>query len=499
MDSQNIVRQFLRAVLHELFRSKTTYNLLGSIILLGVVAFGYVWQEQYESRASVALAQGSSASGSNVRLNQLQNVFDTHVFQQEVVELLRATVFKGRVQGPNKESLAHDINTLWFEKNVSLSILPRGIAEIKFRAATPSNAQNALNITLNSLLENFQSSEDVASLHQLGDQLRQQEVELKNIIRQNEELLRIAGGLANDTFGSASSRANALREALQDVEISLSAVDASVEGIERRLQEEETLLDYTQKREQLHTQKQKNSDALSEALELYSSASPDVISLQQTLDNIALELAQLETEKPVNAGKLAASDAFYEKLRQKLTLQELEKESLESKRMSLQRLLASENKKALQDQDQINEVQKINERILSSKSKLDIVLREIAQLNLKLREEKERGGRFVVLDTASLPGAYTGLGFVEFLLLGPLLAFGLPFLVASVIVLTDSSIRTARGLERVHGEVAVLAVIPHYNSPKTLRLFRKAIIGLVAWIAFVFMVYITVGVIGLKG
>ena len=92
------------------------------------------------------------------------------------------------------------------------------------------------------------------------------------------------------------------------------------------------------------------------------------------------------------------------------------------------------------------------------------------------------------------------MGFVEFLILGPLLAFGLPFLMAAVIVLGDSRIRTSRQLNAMVPEgVAVMGTIPHYNSPKTLRVFRKAIFGLATWAAFVLIVYFTIGVIGLKG
>lgn len=490
MDNQNILRQFLRAVFHELFRSKATYNIVASLILLGVVAFGYIWQERYVSTASITLAQSASVADNKVRLNQLKNVFDTHVFQDDVSRLLSASVF-------HKQS-SEMISSSWLEQNTDLVIFPRGIAKLQLSAASPSEAQLALSLVVNGLLERFQPKEDLALLHEKGDVLRQQELSLKKEIRENEESIRNVSGVNGGALGTASARATSLRQALQDVEVTLSAVDATILGIERRIKDEETLLNYLQRKQGLEEQKQKNTEALNEALELYSSVSPEVVSLQKTLDNIALEIASLEENKPENLNKTASNDAFYEKLRQRLTLQELEKESLESKKVSLQRLLASETKKVLQDKDQLDRAQGLNSEILAAKSKLDLVQREITQLNQKLREQKQNDSRFIVLDAPSLPQNYSGLGFIEFLLLGPVLAFGFPFLIASIIVLSDSSIRTARALNNVSSDVPVLGVIPHYNSPINLRLFRKAMIGVVAWLVFVFIVYFTIGVIGLK-
>lgn len=493
MDSQNIFRQFFRAVFHELFRSKTAYNILASVILLSVVAFGYLWQESYVSKAAISIAQRNASGSSAGHLDALISVYDTYSFQQKMVLALDEQLpyeLKGSVQRID-----------YFKHHSQLTLASNNVVHLSFASASPSSSQAALTIIMQALLDKVQPQTDSKALVLAYENLQEKDGRLLEALQSHQDKVDAASARSTEPVsGRSRNRIASIAEALQDVEVNISALNAKIAGIRRRLQAEDELYSSAQRLQQMNTQKQKLNAALAENINIYSSSSPEVISIQQELDNVNVEIISITENQPLVAKKARVSDSLYEQLRQQLTLEEIEKESMLSRQASLARILSSETKKADVGQTQVLamvQLEKVQDSLAAEHKAV------LNALERNLREQKrslEKSTHFIVLDVPNLPQTYSGLGFVEFLIMGPLLSFGLPFGAASLLVLGDSRIRTSRQLKNIApAGVAVLGVIPHYNSPKTLRVFRKALLGLVTWGVFVFIVYFTVGVIGLKG
>ncbi len=497
MDNQNIIRQFIRAVLHEMFRSKTAYNVFASVILLSVVAVGYFWQESYISHSAISQSQSQLQSRSGVaysnQLQQLRNVYDAYSFQEQMVEDL-APLLPEALQTSQSQ-------IAYLRHHSQLHIDANNVVHLQFRSDSPSNAQQGLSIIMDGLLNRVQPKKIGENATQHSADLEQQEAKLRE--RYQEAQKKITAYQLNagtNISAGSSSRLRSITEALQDVEVNIAAVDAKIMGIRRRLSDEDALHESAERLEQLNSQKRKTTEALTEHLKIYSSGAPEVVSLQQELDNINVEIVSLRDATPLASKPSRVSDALYEQLRQQLTLEELEKESLLSRQSSLARIQNSEKLKANEGQSHAQTLQLLEKESETVKSELAVVSKALETALLAQRRDREASVSFMVLDKPSLPQSYNGFGFIEFLILGPILAFGLPFSLAMLIVLTDSRIRTSRQLKKiVPDNIAVLGVIPHYNSPKTLRVFHKAMFGLVMWGAFVFIVYFTIGVIGLKG
>lgn len=492
MDSHNIFRQFIRAVLHELFRSKTLYNILASVILLAVVAWGYLWQEQYISQGAIALAQRTTNAGESDQLQRLQRLYESRSFQEQILADVRPLLPE------NITSTTQGLDYL--QGHGEMRLADNNVARFSFRAASPQTAQDVLALTMDALLAQTQPKQSGALLQQRITQLNTEKNRLSDALKAAEAALREVKASTGSASGRAGERIGALQNALQDVAVNIDAVDAKIEGIRRHLDKEEALHSAAQRLTQLQAQKAKVSASLEETIALYPSSAPEVVSLQQELDNINVEIVNINEQMPLASKESRLSDSLYQQLRQQLTMEELEKESLLSRQASLQRILATESKQADADQFQIAKLTEAQQRVTNLSAELATVTRSVEESMQARRQAKNTEAQLILLDDASLPTSYKGMGFVEFLILGPLLAFGLPFLMAAVIVLGDSRIRTSRQLNAMVPEgVAVMGTIPHYNSPKTLRVFRKAIFGLATWAAFVLIVYFTIGVIGLKG
>ncbi len=497
MDSQNVFRHFFRAVLHEMFRSKGLYNIAASCILVSVMVLGYFWQESYVSQATISTAQRSGSVIDNSQLQRLLNVYNTHSFQEHTVKTLEQKLLPfAEIQ---KDKMA------MFQKESSAKLLESNVIHLSYKNTSPQLAKNILDVLVVELMEKVQPKQNRSILLDQMAQLQKDEARLHEFIAElKTKRSQLKAAQNRDISSRSIDRLSSIREALQDVDVNISAVSAKIEGIKRRLSQADVVHEAAQKMESLVGQKLKVESLLEENRKVYSSSSTEVISLQQELDNLNIEIISLRDAHPKVTKKATQntqlSDSLYQQLRQQLTLEELELESLESRRSSLKKIHTKEDKKALVNQNYEAEILRFLQQEKSAEEELVLTRNTFDKVQQKLNDRERKNKRFIVLDAPNIPESYTGLGFVEFLILGPILAFGIPFLAAALFVLTDSRIRTSRQIKKsVSADIPVLGVIPHSNSAKTLRIFHRAILGLIMWGVFVFVTYFTVGVIGLKG
>jgi len=493
VENSHLLRQFFRAVFHELFRSKNTYNLIASLMLLSVVVAGFFWQERYISLGSIAARQTPLKTGVDTvetSVKRLTDLLGSPSFQESAFAQIRRSQ-----PGPTSDyaDAKAYFKRVGFEQDIDTAV------RVFFSGDSPQNAQNSLIAIMEALVSQAQPVERVNGLTIEIDNLSRREAELaKEVLLQEKGLaeLRVAFR-ATGTMGGRD-RISSIRAAIQDVEVNINTANAKIDGIRRQLKKEEGIHNARQQLSQLESQRRGIIRSLREARETYPAGAPGVISLQQELDNVNIELARLSENRLIFAEDSGVP--LFEELRKQLTLEEVEKAALMTRYESLRGILSSESKRVSEDRTQGVAITQHEKDLDNLRNNYNGILRLKEQKIANRKNIEERLLRYFVLNEASLPQKYAGLGFVEFLVIGPIVAFGFPFGIAVLLVLTDSRIRTTRQLKKhMPTELPIMGVIPHYNSPKTLRVFRKAMFGLLAWGVFVFSVYATLGVIGLKG
>lgn len=498
MENHSVLGQFFRAVLHELFRSKTFYNLIASVTLLAFVIGGYLWQESYTSSATVGVEQlginhgGNDPALANEQFERLEAVYTSRSFQDAVIDALPEQMTESLVANADKRT--------FFDQHTHFVMFSHNVLGLSFVAATPELAQQSLQILLDTLLQELRPSPAIVTEPEQDQALVSEEQRLKEQLTSQQQALELLR--QNDATLSPRSRERvaSLREAMQDTEVNISAVIAKLDAIRRQLEKEEELYRLRSRLEVLEAQKTKTSGMLQEYLMIYPSTAPEVVSLQHELDNINSEIASLNDNQLIVANKDKPGISLYEQLRKQLALEELERDALLSRHESLEKILINETRKEDANQSQLSELLLAEKLVAETRQAYDQVVRKREQLKQQQSVVQVPAFRFLVMDAPGLPATYSGLGLVEFLMLGPLIAFGLPVVTASAVVLSDTRIRTSHGLRTITPRsIPVLGVIPHYNSPVTSRIFRKALAGMVLWAMFIFSVYVTAGVIELKG
>lgn len=496
MDSQNTLKQFFRAVFHELFRSKNKYNLLASIVLLSLVAVGYFWKESYTSYATITVSArllNNINSGSKTDSEHVQHVLDiadSHMFAERM-----ASHFLSSSDTQNYLSKEELINSFIDRSNFSHE--GSNIVVLSYSADNPDEALRTLQLTLQKLIDISVPLDKLNALKQKYQVIKESQANAKQELKNKKEQIR---GLARAVNGSSSrsvERIRSIRESLQDVDVNISAVNAKIDRIRDKLKLEEELQHSKQQLNELLKQQQKIISNLERNEEIYSPTSSEIVSLQQELDSVNVKIASLKANSKLY---IDGSKTLYEQLRAQETLAQVEIVSLQSRKESLTQLIANEEEKVAAELAQNSEVAQYQQEYELITSEYD-GLKAARAKNLGMQQQIEKNlPNIVVLEEPSLPEEYIGLGFIEFLIMGPIVAFLLPLSIAAALVLTDSRIRTCNQLKStLPSSVKLLGVIPHHDSPETLRVFREAVIGLFAWGVFVFSVYATIGVIGLKG
>jgi hypothetical protein len=495
---QNAVKQFIRAIFHELFRSKRTYNIFASAILLGVVVVGYFWQEFYQSRAVISavtrpfLLNSATNSSNSEQLEKLISRFNSTSFIEKILARLEA----GSLANADLPALDADE----FIKRSSIFFSGQNFVTITYLARSPQIAEQRLQTIVNTLLEMIAPENQLQALNDEYLVLLANESRLRNLLQEKESNIREmkAVGRLNEG-GGAASRITSLRETLQDVDINISTIETKIDSVRKQLQKEHVYQSTRARVKELRDKRERLINIIEENKKNYSSGSPELVSKQIELDNINLELSKRNVDGVPLVDTGVLDESLYEQLRKQFTLDEVELEVLSARGESLQKIYDAEIDSASDDRSQDlalekmrNEFQELDERYEEAKKARNTIIEKRQKITAAMP-------KYSVIDRPSLPKNYIGLGFVEFLVLGPILAFGIPFLLAALLVLGDKRVRTIGQMKKsVPADIAVLGVIPHYDSPMTLRVFRNAIFGLVAWGIFVFSVYLTVGVIGLR-
>ena len=495
MDSQNFPRQFLRAVFHELFRSKNAYNIIASLTLLSLVALGYFWRETYIAEASIGYAQADAG--------ELSSTTQSADGAQALIDLFHSRSFRNSSfanwRGAQAPWALNFADADAFFARAALASEANAALRLSVKSESPHGAAAALSAITDALITRARPLEQLQSLASDIAALEEQENRLRDELQAGEkEIVQLRAPYNVSATEGGNERIASIRASLQDVEVNINTVNAKIDGIRRQLEKEQAIHNARQQLAELESQRLDISRALAENREVYAPNAPQVVSLQQELDNITVAIARLREGQLIVADDAGVS--LYEQLRKQLTLQEVEQESLLIRYDSLRNVLNSESRRISEGRTQEYEIDQRQQALEGVRAKYRGVIEQKEEMIARQRRIEGSLPDYFILHQASMPRTYTGMGFVEFLILGPIIAFSLPFGIAVLVVITDSRIRTTRQLKNaMPATVPLMGVIPHYNSPKTLRVFRKAILGLVAWGLFVFSVYITVGVIGLKG
>jgi capsular polysaccharide biosynthesis protein len=106
-----------------------------------------------------------------------------------------------------------------------------------------------------------------------------------------------------------------------------------------------------------------------------------------------------------------------------------------------------------------------------------------------------QGVSYRIQEPATFPLKPSGLHFIHFALIGPLLGLILPLGLLIAYVMFDPHLRSARTLQKqLPDDIQLIGVIPHYRSPLGDRLLKKDMLLIVAASALAMALYVAIAV-----
>ena len=106
-----------------------------------------------------------------------------------------------------------------------------------------------------------------------------------------------------------------------------------------------------------------------------------------------------------------------------------------------------------------------------------------------------QGISYRIQEPAVFPLKPSGLGFIQFAILGPFIGFLLPLGLLVAFVIADPHIRSSRVLQlQLPPDIEMLGVIPHYNSPLGERLLKKDMVAILGISIICMIVYLVLAI-----
>lgn len=120
--------------------------------------------------------------------------------------------------------------------------------------------------------------------------------------------------------------------------------------------------------------------------------------------------------------------------------------------------------------------------------------KETARVSMTLDIEGQ-GVSYRIQEPAAFPLKPSGVHFVHFAIVGPIIALLAPMGLLILYILVDPHLRSARVLQKqLPGDIEVIGVVPHYKSPIGERLLKKDVLLIGAVIAIGMICYLAIAI-----
>jgi len=309
-----------------------------------------------------------------------------------------------------------------------------------------------------------------AQVQSYKKQLEQAEERLKNFMGQNLD--------GNET--TVTQRIVQLRNEIEALTISIEETTTRISVIQKQLSSEGQYQQAKGQIDDLRTRRQNLISHLESLLLVYQENYPDVISLRAQIRDLDKSIADLQNAGEVFANSNRIENPLYEELRKQQQAADVDLRAQQRRMESLLRLQEEEFARA----------QRVaaNQAELSDLTRDSKVIREVYEEMLQRKESARvsmtldiegQGVSYRIQEPAAFPLKPSGLHFLHFALLGPVLALVFPLGLLLLYVILDPRLRSARALQKqLPAELDVIGVIPHYSTPLGERLLRKDVVGL---------------------
>ena len=372
----------------------------------------------------------------------------------------------------------------------------RSYFSISYVDSNPDKSFEVLNAIVNVFIEDTAKKKRAESLGAYTFIDAQVQTYKKQLELAEQKLKDFNSQNTDGTEASVASRIAQLRQEIESLKITIEESQARYNTIQQQLGTEGQ---YLQAKGQIDDVKQRKSvltKQLEQLLLSYQEGYPDIISIRAQIAELDASMDKLQSSGEVYTDTQKTENPLYEELRKQLATTDVD---LRSQKRRMQSLLAlqeqeyARQQRVAENQAQFSELTRDYDVIRKTYEEM-LQKKESARLSMTLDIEGQ-GVSYRIQEPATFPLKPSGLYFIHFAILGPLIALLLPLGLLAVYVVLDPHLRSARTLQnQLPDDIEIIGVIPHYRTPLGDRLLKKDVLLMLLAGALAMVVYVAITV-----
>ncbi|HWV14512.1 MAG TPA: XrtA system polysaccharide chain length determinant [Cellvibrio sp.] len=367
---------------------------------------------------------------------------------------------------------------------------------VRYTAKNPDLSFETLNAIVNVFIANAARKKRDESLSAYNFIDSQVQIYKKQLEIAEGKLKEFKSGNTDGTEEAVSARLSSLRQEIESLKITNEETQSRVNSIRQQLGNEGQYLQAKGQLDELKQRRQTLSGQLEQLLLSYQEGYPDIISLRAQIAELDTSMAKLQSSGNVYGSSDKVQNPLYEELRKQLAEADVELRAQNRRLESLKELQkeeASRLQRIAQNQAQLSDLTRDNDVTRKAYEEM-LENREKARISMTLDIEGQ-GVTYRIQEPAAFPLAPSGLHFIHFAILGPLLGLLLPIGLLIMYVMLDPHLRSSRILQQqLPPDIEIIGVIPHFNSPIGERLLKKDMLSILGVSIAAMLCYVAIAV-----
>lgn len=367
---------------------------------------------------------------------------------------------------------------------------------VSYNSENPDTSFEVLNAIVNVFIEDTARKKREESVGAYNFIDAQVQTYRKQLEAAEEKLKDFNAKNTDGSEESVSMRISSLRQEIEGLKITIEESQARVNTIQQQLGSEGAYLQAKSQVDELRQRRSTLNAQLEQLLLNYQESYPDVISLRAQIEELDGLIAKMQSSGEVYGNSEKVENPLYEELRKQLAEADVNLRAQKRRMQSLVSLQEQEferQRRIAANQAQLSELTR-DYNVTKNVYEEMLQRKEAARLSMTLDIEGQ-GVSYRIQEPATFPLKPSGILFIHFAILGPLLGFLAPIALVVMYVLVDPHFRSARALQRqLPPDIELVAVIPHYKSPLGDRLFKRDMILVFSGLALSLATYLSIAI-----
>ena len=494
-----LVIKFIRVIFREIWQRKFFCLLAFASVSFCVLVIGHFWPSKFETSTTIF------ADNQNILKPLLVNQAEQSEVQNQtrvVKEMIHSPRILTRAveniyqlgEFDSTEELGQKINIL--RAKIKVAGVGGNYIKVSYSDSTAQEAYRVLNGVVDVFIKassEEQRSESREAFRFIDNQVKQYKDQL---VLAESRLKEFRANNFDGRNGDVDAAIAKLRAQIEELKITLDEDDTTIASLKKQLENESEFSSQKIKADAFVERLGQLEAQRNTLLLTYTDDYPDVVSLTYQIEDIKKTIRDAEKTSERNSSKKdkeldegAVLNPLYQELRSRLSIVQTEKQAKLKRVKALERLMDKEFDRRVRIAERAAEEAELMRDYTVTKRIYEDMLerKEKARLSMTLNIEGQ-GVTYRIQEPAIPPLNPTGLRFLHFVVLGPIVGVLFVIGLAVLYVLLDPRIRFSERLGEL--DAVVLAVVPHVTTTFTKRIVRTDIIVCFTFFLLIMSAYI---------